>query len=76
MPLYSADRMVDLGFLDRAAVPVLRAIREHNALLFDFVLKRSLRWQGQRLSDSVFQTRAFFERRVSRRPLRPGQDLA
>jgi uncharacterized protein len=67
MPLYSAERMVELGFLERAAAPVLRALREHNALLFDFVMKRSLRWQGRRLSDSVFRTRPFFER-PARRP--------
>ncbi len=72
MPLYSLDRMVELGFLERAAAPVLSAVRAHNALLFDFALKRAVRWQGKRFSDSVFQTRAFLEPPVQR-PLRPGQ---
>jgi uncharacterized protein len=72
MPLYSLERMVELGFLERAAAPVLSAVRGYNALLFDFVLKRNLRRQGKRLSDAVFQTRAFFEPPVER-PLRPGQ---
>ena len=46
--------------LDPSAVPVLREIREHNALLFDFVLKRSLVSNGTRLASSVFETRSFF----------------
>jgi uncharacterized protein len=72
MPLYSTEALVDGGFLDQAAAPVLTALRAHNALLFDFVLKRHLRWQGARLSDAVFQTRAFFEPQVDR-PLRDDQ---
>jgi uncharacterized protein len=72
MPLYSLERMVEMGFLERAAAPVLSAVRAHNALLFDFVLKRSLRWQGRGFADAVFQTRTFFEPPVER-PLRAGQ---
>ena len=75
MPLYSLERMVELGFLDRAAAPVLSAVRAHNALLFDFVLKRSLRWQGKRFADGVFQTRAFFQP-PPERPLRSDQHRA
>ena len=66
MPLYSVDRMVEQGFVAAAAAPVLKRIREHNPLLFDFVLKRQLRRNGRRFASRVFETRAFFER-----PLRP-----
>ena len=38
------------GLLDPAAVAPLREIRDHNALLFDFVLKRSLAQQRRRAS--------------------------
>jgi mannonate dehydratase len=62
MPLYSADYLVEQGFLEREAAPVLKEIRARNALLFDFVLKRSLRWKGKRFADSVFETRRFFDR--------------
>ncbi|HZR67660.1 MAG TPA: twin-arginine translocation signal domain-containing protein [Burkholderiales bacterium] len=75
MPLYSLDRLVELGFLEPSAAPVLSAIRAHNALLFDFVLKRSLRRQGKRFADGVFRTRAFFEPPLER-PLRAGQHRA
>jgi hypothetical protein len=42
---------------------LFRGLREHNPLLFDFVLKRSLRVGGKRLAPGIFETRAFFERR-------------
>jgi len=54
------QRLVDAGALDASAVPVLATIREHNPLLFDFVLKRSLRHGGRGLSKSVFDTRRHF----------------
>ena len=60
LPLISPDLLVARGMLDPPAVPVLREIREHNALLFDFVLKRSLVSNGTRFASSVFETRSFF----------------
>jgi mannonate dehydratase len=61
MPIFSVDYLVSLGLLDAAAAPVLKEIRAHNPLLFDFVTKRSLRSNGKRLPASVFETRRFFE---------------
>jgi mannonate dehydratase len=48
--------------VEPAAADVLREIRLHNPLLFDFVLKRNLRSNGRSLSTSVFETRKFFMR--------------
>ncbi len=45
-----------------ATVPLLESLREHNPLLFDFVLKRQLRAGSARFADPVFETRPFFER--------------
>jgi mannonate dehydratase len=61
-PLYSMERMVELGYIEKSAVPLFRGLREHNALLFDFVLKRSLRAGGKGLAAGVFETRRFFDR--------------
>ena len=61
MPIFSLDYLVSLGLVQETAKPVLREIREHNPLLFDFVLKRHLRSNGKALSRSVFETRRFFE---------------
>ena len=62
LPIYSAQRFAELGLLPPAAVPVLDVIQQHNPLLFDFVLKRSIALNGQRLSHAIFETRPFFER--------------
>lgn len=62
MPLFSLDALVKEGLLAEEAVPALRELRRANALLFDLVLKRSLRYRGDRFSDTCFETRPFFER--------------
>jgi len=53
-------RLVDNGLLDAKTAPVLTEIREHNPLLFDFVLKRSLRHGLARLSNTIFETKRHF----------------
>ena len=62
MPLYSVDHMMAMGFITASVAKVLSAIRQYNPLLFDFVLKRHLTYQGHRFSKSVFHTRPFFTR--------------
>jgi uncharacterized protein len=62
MPIFSVDTLVSLKMVDAAAADVLREIRLHNPLLFDFVLKRSLRSNGKALARGVFETREFFMR--------------
>ena len=61
MPIFSVDYLVSLGLLEAATAPVLTEIRAHNPLLFDFVLKRSLRSSGRAFAAGVFETRRFFE---------------
>jgi uncharacterized protein len=58
------QRLADAGLLDANAVPVLLQVREHNPLLFDFVLKRSVRVGARGLSASVFDTRRHFTARA------------
>jgi uncharacterized protein len=54
------QRLADAGLLDDKAVSVLNTIREHNPLLFDFVLKRAVRSNGQRLTNTIFETSRHF----------------
>jgi mannonate dehydratase len=61
MPLFSVQQYVREGMLEEAALPVLKELRHVNPMVFDFVLKRSLRWKGKRLPASVFETRRFFD---------------
>jgi mannonate dehydratase len=60
LPLFSVATLVSEGFLDEASMPGLKSLRESNALLFDFVLKRNLRVGSARLPVSAFETRGFF----------------
>ena len=60
-PLYRLNGLVRAGVLDAAHVEVLERVRAHNPLLFDLMLKRLARWQGQGLSAAVFATRRHFE---------------
>jgi mannonate dehydratase len=62
MPIFSVDYLVSLGMLQASSAEVLREIRLHNPLLFDFVLKRSLRSSGKAFAARVFETRGFFMR--------------
>ena len=62
MPIFSVDYLVSLGLLQESYADLLREIRTHNPLLFDFVLKRALRSKGKALAASVFETRMFFMR--------------
>jgi hypothetical protein len=62
MPIFSVDYLVSLKLVQPAAAEVLREIRLHNPLLFDFVLKRHLRSNGKSLPAAVFETRKFFVR--------------
>ena len=65
-PIYSVDYLVELGYLEKSAAPLCKSLREHNPLLFDLVLKRSLRAGGKRLAAGVFETRTFFDRPAGR----------
>ena len=61
MPIFSVDYLVSLGLIAQSAAPVLKEIRQHNPLLYDFVLKRQLRSRGKAFAPGVFETRKFFE---------------
>jgi mannonate dehydratase len=65
MPLFAPSHLAAQGLLDAAVAPVLDELHTHNPLLFDFVLKRNLRWRGRRLADGIFHTRDFFLRSTS-----------
>ncbi len=60
LPLISPAALARQGLLPKAAVGDLDALRQHNPLLFDFVLKRLFNWQGHSFSPAVFATRPFF----------------
>ncbi len=64
-PLHRLGRLVAAGLLQPAQVGPLERLREHNPLLFDFALKRCVRWQGQGFSARVFASARHFRGAVS-----------
>ena len=60
LPLFSLRPLIRDGFIHEEQAVVLSEIRNYNPLLFDFVLKRSLRVDGQAFANDVFHTRDFF----------------
>jgi hypothetical protein len=62
VPLVSLDALVEAQLLEATAVEPLRRLRDSNVLLYDFVLKRNLRKDGQGFATSVFETAPFFAR--------------
>lgn len=61
MPLFSPKRLVALRYISRADAKILSALRRYNPVLFDFVLKRSLNFNRNRLPAAVFQSRRLFD---------------
>ncbi len=60
VPLFSVDRLVERSWLTKSEGGVMKEIREYNPVLFDFVLKRTLRVNGKKLSNTVFETARHF----------------
>ena len=64
VPLIRLHTLADNGLLEPDAIPFLATLREHNVLLFDFVLKRALAKNGVGFPRSVFETQGYFGRTV------------
>ncbi len=62
LPLFSLQQLERGGFIEKNDAEVLSAIRDYNPLIFDFVLKRTLRAGGKSFSPTLFQTKSFFLR--------------
>jgi len=61
MPLFSTQTLHEAGYLEEKYVEPLKAIRPFNPMLYDFVLKRHLSWQGKRFATTIFESKSFFD---------------
>lgn len=59
-PLYRLGGLVRANLLQPRHADVLETVREHNPLMFDFLLKRFVSWQGHAFEPVVFATRGHF----------------
>lgn len=60
MPLISTRHFVRSGLLADADAAVLSEVRRYNPILFDFLLKRRLHWEGQGFGPAVFESLRVF----------------
>lgn len=54
-------QLVSKNLLDVAHADFLKTIRLYNPIMFDFSLKRLIAVNGNTFSNSIFETRRFFE---------------
>lgn len=60
VPLFSQEQHVRLGIIDPVAADTVFRLQNYNPLLFNLVLKRSLRWPGRGFGRRMFETAGFF----------------
>jgi mannonate dehydratase len=67
LPLVLPAALARAGLLPAWALPGLSILRLANPLLFDFALKRLVRWQGKGFPPGVFESRRFFAQSPAKR---------
>jgi mannonate dehydratase len=60
IPIISLKLLQEKQYITAEQAKILEQVREHNALLFNFVLMRHLQVEGQHLSLAVFHTRSLW----------------
>jgi mannonate dehydratase len=61
LPLILTKDLASMGLLQEEHLLFLQALRNYNPLMFDFAVKRLIRWQGVGFGTKVFETRRFFD---------------
>jgi len=60
-PLISTRQLQRAGLLEESHILFLQALRDYNPVMFDFAIKRLIRFNGNGFADHVFETRTFFD---------------
>jgi mannonate dehydratase len=60
MPVTSLKLLQEKHYITSEQAGVLAQVRQHNSLLFDFILQRHLQVQGQRFSLEIFHPHSFW----------------
>jgi mannonate dehydratase len=50
-----------MGLLQKEHLLFLQTLRNYNALMFDFAVKRLMQWQGASFATQIFETRRVFD---------------
>jgi len=60
MPLINTKQLLNMGLLDSEHLPFLQKLKAYHPLMFDFALKRLMRYKGQYFPNQIFETRKVF----------------
>lgn len=60
-PLINTNQLSSLGLLESEHLPFLQEVKKYNPFMFDFAVKRLIKFNGISFSKSVFETRRFFD---------------
>ncbi|PCI55862.1 MAG: amidohydrolase [Methylophilaceae bacterium] len=61
MPLINTRQLCNLGLLDSEHLPFLQTLKQYNPLMFDFAVKRLIRFNGISFDKKIFETRRIFD---------------
>lgn len=64
LPLISTKDLASMGLLKEEHLLFLQTLRNYNPLMFDFAVKRLIRWQGVGFGTQVFETRRVFDKQL------------
>lgn len=61
MPLINTRQLNQMGLIDSEYLPFLQALKRYNPLMFDFAVKRLIRFNGIGFDSRIFETRHIFD---------------
>lgn len=60
-PLINTEQLSRMGLIDSEYLQFLQELKQYNPLMFDFAVKRLIKWNGIGFANSVFETRYIFD---------------
>jgi uncharacterized protein len=60
-PLINTEQLSNMGLIDSEHLPFLQQLKQYNPLMFDFAVKRLIKFNGVSFANSVFETRHVFD---------------
>jgi len=65
LPLVSTKQLMRAGLLEESHLLFLQTLRDYNPLMFDFAVKRLIKFEDTSFAANIFETRPFFDASVS-----------
>jgi len=65
LPLVSTKQLMRAGLLEESHLLFLQTLRNYNPLMFDFAVKRLIKFEDTSFAANIFETRPFFDASVS-----------